>query len=111
MIACVALLPLILGVVYWLSSVASKYLGDAVMVPGVIASLLLAAIGETAYVVVFPMLLACLFIWRLLAASEIPSRVKKETVLIVTAALAMMLITVGLLYLLYRTGHFKGLFV
>jgi hypothetical protein len=111
LVACVALVPLALGVVYWLSSVAGKYLGNAVMVPGVIASLLLAAIGENAYVVVFPVLLGCIFIWCLLAASKIPSRVKKETLLIVAGALATMLITVSLLYLLYRTGHFKGLFV
>ncbi len=81
------------------------------MVPGVIASLRLAAIAENAYLVVFPALLACIFIWRLLVTSEIPSRVKGETFLIVAGALATMLTTIGLLYLLYRTGHFKALFV
>ena len=111
MIAGIALIPLFLGIMYVVCRLTSNVLGDIAAVPALIASLLLAGIAEIGYVVVFPVLLAVVFVRRLLAAPEIPSRVKKETVVIVAGALLVMVVIVGMLYLAYQNGRFKGLFI
>jgi len=109
-IGCLALIPVVLILVLLLAGLGGRVLGDWIMIPGLIATLLLAGIAESPYVVVIPFLLALIFLRRLLRSQEIPPRVKKQTALFVTGALVGMLVSAGLLYLAYRAGHFKGLF-
>ena len=111
LVALLALVPTMLEGVFFLSRLSAKLLGDAAMIPGLIASLLLGGIGEIPYVACFPILLACLFGQRLLQDPEIPARVKKTTFRLVVGVLVIMLANVSILYLQYRHGRFKGLFI
>jgi len=52
-----------------------------------------------------------LFGQRLLQDPEIPARVKKTTFRLVVGVLVIMLANVSILYLQYRHGRFKGLFI
>jgi flagellar biosynthesis protein FliR len=85
--------------------------GELSAFPAVFGAMLLAAIGENWSVVSIPVLLACLFLHPLLRAPEIPSRVRVRTALLVTVALLILLVNVGVLSWQYRQGAFNGLFL
>jgi len=111
LVACVALLPSFLECSLWLLHESHGYpLGELAAFPQVFGAMLLGAIGQNWYVACFPVLLACLLVPRLLRAPEIPSQVRMRTALIVAAAITIMLLNVGLLYLQYRHGRFDFLF-
>lgn len=111
-LGCVALFPAFLIIIFLLSGLASKVLGDAAMIPGVIAAVFLVGIGEGAYILALPFLLfAVIFLRRLVRSQEIPESVKKRTTLFVAGALLVMFASVGLLYLAARHGRFKGFFM
>jgi len=59
------------------------------------------------YFAAFPFLLACIYLCLLLRSKEIPPSVKERTALFVMGAQLLMSVTVGLLYLQYRSGRFK----
>jgi hypothetical protein len=112
LIACVALIPTFLEVILWLLFLAGRLLagtslGDVAGPPIVIVALMLMPIAEYPYFAAFPFLLACIYLRLLLRSQEIPPRVKKRTALFVTGALLLMFVTVGLLYLQYRSGGFR----
>ncbi len=112
LIACVALVPTFLTIMLWLLVLAGRLLagtslGDAAALPGAIVALMLIPIAGFPYLAAFPFLLACIYLRLLLRSQEIPPLVKKRTALFVTAALLLMFVTVGLLYLQFRSGGFK----
>jgi len=109
-IGCLALTPVFLILVVVLAGVAGQVLGDWIMIPSLIATLLLAGIGEAPFLVMIPFLIAVIFLRRLLQSQEIPPQIKKQTALFVKVALVLMFASAGLLYLAYRAGRAKGLF-
>jgi uncharacterized membrane protein (GlpM family) len=103
LIACVALVPTFLVILAYISALV----GGAAALVGAIAVLMLMPIAGFPYFAAFPLLLACVYLRLLLRSGEVPPWVKKRTLLFVTGALALMLITVGFLYFQYRSGGFK----
>jgi hypothetical protein len=109
-VAVIALIPPFLEFSLWLLRVgADRPLGQLAAFPEVFGAMLIGTIGANWYVALLPMVLACIFVPRLLRAVEVSSRVRTGTTLLVVSALVLMLANVALLSWQYRHGAFKFL--
>lgn len=108
-ISCVALAPLLLEWLGWISALSIKYFGGVAILMMMAAFMAQAAIGKAGYVVCTPVLLpACALLPLLLLNSGIRWPVKLATVTAELGAIALLLRTVGRFILQYQQGHFRG---
>ena len=112
LVAGAALLPTFVECCLWLLRIGAwRLFGGLAAFPAVFGAVFLAATGENWSIVGIPVLLACLSLYRLLRAPEIPSRVRMRTALLVTVSFLILFVNVAVLNWQYRHGVFKGLFL
>jgi|SRR5579871_663191 len=109
-LAGAAIFPAVLEGVIILSSFVGRFI-DIANLPGLIAGLLLAGVAENPIVLVFPILIGTILIPSLWRDPEIPSSVRRGTVMIVMAAFGVMLLHAVVLSMEHRHGRFRGLFL
>jgi hypothetical protein len=108
-ITFMALVPLLLEWLGWISALGIKYLDGIAILMMMAAFIAQAAIAKAGYIVCTPVLLpAGILLPALLHNSGVRWPVKLALVVAELGAIALLLRTVGRLMLQYQQGHFRG---